>query len=116
MQMFQAFHVPFLRKAHATMESYKKCGVGIILKHLHGPEIGVYPGDTEIMYQLSRLLLQTLAFTYSLFTVTPPVVARLCIEVRSFFCMNQGQSTNLMGNTIPTSGTIRTILQMAQSL
>ena len=116
MQMFQAFHVPFLRKAHATMESYKKCGVGIILNHLHGPEIGVYPGDTEIMYQLSRLLLQTLAFTYSLFTVTPPVVARLCIEVCSFFCMNQGQSTNLMGNTIPTGGAIRTILQMAQSL
>ena len=31
-------------KAHATMESYKKCGVGIILKHVHGPGIGVYPG------------------------------------------------------------------------
>jgi len=38
------------------MESYKKCGVGIILKHIHGPGIG-----TEIKYQLSKLLFTVIA-------------------------------------------------------
>ena len=58
--MFEAFHVPFLRKAHKTLENYKKCGVGIILKHLYGPGVGVCPGGTEIMYQVSRLLFTVL--------------------------------------------------------